>query len=838
MKVRLLLLTLLGIALLTPLTSQTAQALTGSQFQAGNIISDGNFFNSNAMSATDIQNFLNSKVPSCDTNGSLNKSYYYNSSTGKVSGSSFSGASYVTTSRATYGSRYDSYYKVTYAAAPYTCLKNYRQDTPQVVAESGLCGYFPARTNQTAANIIDQVSATCNINPMVLIVLLQKEQGLVTDEWPWDNQYDKATGFACPDTSGCDSAYYGFFNQVYHAARQFQRYKADPSNWNWVAGQNNNIPYNPTASCGSKWVYIQNQATAGLYNYTPYQPNKAALDNLYGSGDSCSAYGNRNFWRYYSDWFGNPAAPAPYPFKTSSSSAVYLFADGFKFTVPSMGLLQDYGFSPASIRTISDSAANAIPYADSSTGLNTGLSYVIKSPSDTDADGSTVYLVSIGKRYRITSMTQLSDFGFSGSDISHLPINLIYSLGGNTTLSNYIQAPTKLVFQISGGNKRAVLDMSTFKSLNPSGAVSPMSYSVISLFTSGLPLTNSPTVIKLTGGSAIYIYTPSEQYFSFPSFNVYSCWGAGTVTGLNLYTLPGDYAATPSPASSLSCLVKDTSNTVFLLSKSLKYSVPSTYGTFVPQILNADLTTAAGHIPTTADDLNRTVKASSSAAIWYLENGKKRPVPSMSNYHLLGLSSAATTTLEPGALDSITTGDPKLGTGQAVKSSSSSAVYVIFNDTRYGIASADDFNAYNYNWSNIETYNQAALDNTYPATGTNLNNYLYRAQNDTVYLLNPVGCYTLSPAVLTTYGKDQNQIKTNQTYSSSVMPYLSFSNCTVGSKFVKSPDRSTVYMMDAGQKRPVSSWATLTAQAGTNTPAITTLSQRFLDTFPTGSNVN
>jgi len=49
---------------------------------------------------------------------------------------------------------------------------------------------------------------------------------------------------------------------------------------------------------------MQNAATAALYNYTPYQPNKAALDNLYGSGNSCSAYGNRNFWRMYNDWFG------------------------------------------------------------------------------------------------------------------------------------------------------------------------------------------------------------------------------------------------------------------------------------------------------------------------------------------------------------------------------------------------------------------------------------------------------------------------------------------------------------------------------------------------------
>jgi len=57
---------------------------------------------------------------------------------------------------------------------------------------------------------------------------------------------------------------------------------------------------------------LQNQATAGLYNYTPYQPNQAALNNLYGSGDACSAYGNRNFWRIYIDWFGSPTSTTPF----------------------------------------------------------------------------------------------------------------------------------------------------------------------------------------------------------------------------------------------------------------------------------------------------------------------------------------------------------------------------------------------------------------------------------------------------------------------------------------------------------------------------------------------
>src|SRR5690606_12677664 len=86
---------------------------------------------------------------------------------------------------------------------------------------------------------------------------------------------------------------------------QFQTYR-QTSFGNVKVGKHR-IAYDPVASCGSSVVDVQNLATAGLYNYTPYQPNQAALDAGYGSSsDPCSSYGNRNFFLYYTDWFGNP----------------------------------------------------------------------------------------------------------------------------------------------------------------------------------------------------------------------------------------------------------------------------------------------------------------------------------------------------------------------------------------------------------------------------------------------------------------------------------------------------------------------------------------------------
>ncbi len=110
----------------------------------------------------------------------------------------------------------------------------------------------------------------------------------------------------------CDSRYYGFFNQVYLAAWQFKAYKTNPSNYNHVPFQNNQIKWAPDdknrvpVDCGRSTVYIENLATAGLYNYTPYRPNQSALDAGGGTGNACSSYGNRNFYRFYKQWFGSP----------------------------------------------------------------------------------------------------------------------------------------------------------------------------------------------------------------------------------------------------------------------------------------------------------------------------------------------------------------------------------------------------------------------------------------------------------------------------------------------------------------------------------------------------
>jgi hypothetical protein len=251
----------LSIALVTivlaaglTMPAEPAAAVVGSEFKAGKIISDAHFYNGAALTEAEIQAFLVAR------------------------GSGLATKTFTVASRA----------------------RSVSDTTGNV-----RCGAFTGGTGLASSTIIYRAQAACGISAKVILVTLQKEQGLILKAAPSQAALDRAMGMACPDTAPCAVASLGFGNQVYEGSRQLNTYKA--SRFATQPGQKA-IQWHPNAACGSSVITIENYATAALYSYTPYQPNAAALANLGGTGDSCSSYGNRNFWVFYNNWFGSPTA--------------------------------------------------------------------------------------------------------------------------------------------------------------------------------------------------------------------------------------------------------------------------------------------------------------------------------------------------------------------------------------------------------------------------------------------------------------------------------------------------------------------------------------------------
>ena len=234
-------------------------------FDPGRLIEDSLFYDGAAMSAAQIQAFLDQKIGSCTNGQCIN-----------VLAASFSSRGTIVSGR-----------------------------TGNVVCTPLTGGTMPV------SEAIYRVQVSCGISAKVILVTLEKEQGLATSRAPSDRNLRFAMGANCPDTAPCDPAFAGIGPQLVAGVTQLKTYKAGA-----FARQPGNhfIQYNPNEACSGTNLFVSNYATAALYNYTPYQPNPAALRAGYGLGDGCSSYGNRNFYNYYTDWFGaatnlNPNGP-------------------------------------------------------------------------------------------------------------------------------------------------------------------------------------------------------------------------------------------------------------------------------------------------------------------------------------------------------------------------------------------------------------------------------------------------------------------------------------------------------------------------------------------------
>lgn len=162
--------------------------------------------------------------------------------------------------------------------------------------------------HQPAAAIIYNAAFRHNINPRILLVLLQKEQGLITDPTPYASQYDWAMGYAVCDN--CDtnhpqvSQYKGFARQVDRAAWRLRYYVEHIDQFNFRPGRNYLID--------NVSVYIQNLATAALYNYTPH------------------IQGNEIFYKLWQSWFYALSHPDGTLLQAFGEPGVWLIKDGVR----------------------------------------------------------------------------------------------------------------------------------------------------------------------------------------------------------------------------------------------------------------------------------------------------------------------------------------------------------------------------------------------------------------------------------------------------------------------------------------------------------------------------
>ena len=439
-------------ALIVP-AQQAEAAPPGSAFDPGLIISDSVFFDFGTMGVDQIQEFFDSRVSNCRAD----------------------------------------------ASGP-DCLKDYVMDTPAMEAAAGRCEAIPARSSATAAQIIYDVANACGINPQVLIVKLQKEQGLVTSSKPTDYMYRAAMGYGCPDSDPgiCGKVYVGLFNQLYRGASQLQWYGNPEGSFTWLRpGRTVNVRYSPRSSCGTKSFELKSQATANLYYYTPYTPNNAALDNMYGTGDSCSAYGNRNFWRFFHDWFGSPIGGGY--LLQSAGSPLYVISGSQRFEITDPNQVE-------ALKALGPVGEISAPYLNSFE--DGGAMQLLVESSSTQE----LFLLAGDKRFLVPNCEIAAEFGLDCTNKLVLPSAQLLEFENGSQISQLVNTQTGQ-YWIENGQYRRVFDALALQKVTNS-VPQPIEAELASFpsLTTGAPLTSELAVFEIEGDDRLALAATNGLY--------------------------------------------------------------------------------------------------------------------------------------------------------------------------------------------------------------------------------------------------------------------------------------------------------------------------------------
>ncbi|HLD17699.1 MAG TPA: hypothetical protein VJB99_01330 [Patescibacteria group bacterium] len=197
---------------------------------------------------------------------------------------------------------------------------------------------------RTAAEIIWRASQRNGVSSKVILTMLQKEQALVTDPSPSQDQLDWATGYGvCDDCSHDDPAiqrFRGFAKQINSATLQFtDGYLADlekkgETSMGFAPGRRSLIDGTP--------VIPANKATAALYTYTPH------------------LLGNRNFVAIWQQWFAR-SYPSGSLLQNTEDGGVWLIQAGKRRPITSRATLLSR-FDPSRILPVSRSELEVYPF--------------------------------------------------------------------------------------------------------------------------------------------------------------------------------------------------------------------------------------------------------------------------------------------------------------------------------------------------------------------------------------------------------------------------------------------------------------------------------------------
>lgn len=338
---------------------------------------------------------------------------------------------------------------------------------------------------KSAIQTFYEVSRNWMINPKYLLILVQKEQSLLEDPSPSQGQYDRATGYGCPDSGGCDDRWKGFYRQVNSAAAQTRYYMDHITEFGFQPGK--------TYTIDDKSVTIKNIATAGLYNYTPH------------------LHGNEMVWNLWNKYFSKKW-PDGSLLELEDDNTIYYIENGLKRQIVSKAVMTSR-FDTSRVITVSASDLDLYEDGAPIKYLNFAL---LKAQSS-----GNIYMIVDSYKRRIVSNEVFKKVGFNDDDITVVPDGDLALYQDGADITEYTLFPTgtlmqnsktKAIFYIISGQKKPVINKDILNANFSGLKITSTSTEALDKYPSGNPVTlPDGTLIKTKTVNTVYVISNGKR---------------------------------------------------------------------------------------------------------------------------------------------------------------------------------------------------------------------------------------------------------------------------------------------------------------------------------------
>lgn len=349
-------------------------------------------------------------------------------------------------------------------------------------------------STRSALDIIWNASQEFGINPRFLLVLLQREQSLVEDDHPTQDQLDWAMGYAvCDDCAKSDpriQKFKGFGNQVHYAAKRIRESYLDDLDTRGFT-ETGLGPGIATTIDGIA-VIPANRATAVLYTYTPH------------------LHGNKNFVRIWGRWFDARHVDGSL-LQDKTTGGIWLIQNGQRRPIASKAAFYSR-FHPQNIIQVGPSLIEQYPMGNPIRFPNYSL---LRSP------GGTVYLIVDDERRGFTSQEAFRALGFSSDEIVDAgwdDLNLYQESEPITTQTVYPQGALLQdqssggVYFVRNGVKQPIMSREILSAHFQKPTIIPMKTDDLHAYETGDPLPfPDGTLIAAQGSPDVFIVTQGKR---------------------------------------------------------------------------------------------------------------------------------------------------------------------------------------------------------------------------------------------------------------------------------------------------------------------------------------